>query len=487
MDTRAARRVHLAFTAGVVTLVTAHLLGHGLVRNLVLVATALAAASLVGWALLRRPFTDRRPWTFLWLGVTALFVFRAIATVDLQATGRLTTGPFPVVGPVLVFAISLTFGSRLLLQSNRRALGSALDASVLAISASLVAWMLVLNPYLDSADAPATLRHTALVAVIAMGVAAGTGISAARAVKRPNVAFRYLLVAGAATGAGIITRALAIAAGSLEEAWWVGAIWIVGLCATAAGATHPSATELAVDRSQPGGRVTPTILVGLGAALAIGPVIAVVQDLGGGRVNGVAVGVGTLAIIPLVMLRIADLARTRAAAERQLSRLAHYDELTGLANRRELDAQVVASLDRLARREAQGVVAVFCDLDGFKVINDQHGHHVGDQVLVIAARRLRSALRQRDFVARFGGDEFVVVAEGEPESTVAETSRRIREALAEPIRLDGVVASLGVSVGTAVARPGDDVSPQRLLASADAAMYRDKEATRQPPGKAPSS
>lgn len=475
MDIRTSSQVHLAFTAGVVTLVGAHLLSEGLVRNLVLVTTALVAASLIGWALLHRPFPDRRPWTLLWLGVTALLVFRTLATIDLQVSGRLTTGPFPVIGPVLVFAGSLVVGSRLLLASNRRALSATLDASVLAISVSLVAWMLVLNPYLTRADVPANLRHTALAAVLAMGVAAGTGLSTARAVKRPNVALRYLLVAAAAMGAGIITRALAITAENLHEAWWVAPIWIVGLCATAAGVTHPSATELTVDRPQTGGRVTPAFLVGMGGALAVGPIIAIVQDLRGEPVNGVAIGAGALVVIPLVMVRIADLARTRAAAERQLARLALYDELTGLANRRELDAQVVASLGRLARDEAPGVVVVFCDLDGFKVVNDEHGHHIGDQVLVIAARRLRSALRQQDFVARFGGDEFVVVAEGDPGRITEETSRRITGAFADPIRLDGVTASLGVSVGAAVAHPGDDVSPERLLARADAAMYRSKE------------
>lgn len=329
-----------------------------------------------------------------------------------------------------MFAVSLTVGSRLLLRADRRAL------------------------------------------------------SATRAVKRPNTALRYLLVAVIATGAGIIARALAITADGLDQAWWVAPIWILGLCAAAAGVAHPSAIEVAADRPQPGNRVTPAVLVGLEGALAVGPLIAVIQGLGDGPVNGVAIGAGTLVIIPLAMLRIADLAGTRAAAEQQLTRLAHYDELTGLANRRELDTQVTRSLDRLARGEAPGVVAVFCDVDGFKVINDVHGHHVGDEVLAIAARRLRSALRQRDVVARLGGDDFVVLAEGDPDRTTAETTRRITGAFEEPISLDGVVAALGVSVGTAVARPGEDISPERLLASADAAMYRAKELRRVTQGPA---
>ena len=133
-----------------------------------------------------------------------------------------------------------------------------------------------------------------------------------------------------------------------------------------------------------------------------------------------------------------------------------------------------AALDRLARGEVPGVVAVFCDLDGFKEVNDERGHHTGDKVLAVVARRLRAALRARDVVARFGGDEFVVIAEGDPEAVRRETVRRIEDALREPVQLGTLLTPVQASVGAAVALPGQSISPDQLLSTADAAMYRQK-------------
>ncbi len=121
-----------------------------------------------------------------------------------------------------------------------------------------------------------------------------------------------------------------------------------------------------------------------------------------------------------------------------------------------------------------GLAALGDDLNGFKAINDQHGHHAGDAVLAVVARRLCAALRADDLVARFGGDEFVVVAEGDPAVIPHEVVRRITAALTDPIHVGGLSHQVSAATGTVVALPGDGATAERLLSAADAAMYHDK-------------
>jgi len=119
---------------------------------------------------------------------------------------------------------------------------------------------------------------------------------------------------------------------------------------------------------------------------------------------------------------------------------------------------------------------LFCDLDGFKEINDDHGHHVGDEVLLVVAQRLRAAVRAQDMVARFGGDEFVVVVEGDPTTAEQETVARIERALSEPVCLGTVLTPTGASIGAASAVRGQTVNPDQLISAADATMYAQKRA-----------
>ena len=115
------------------------------------------------------------------------------------------------------------------------------------------------------------------------------------------------------------------------------------------------------------------------------------------------------------------------------------------------------------------------DLDGFKAINDTHGHAAGDEALREVARRLRRCVRERDLVARLGGDEFVVVLTdlGGRSGAVQDSMERIREALAEPIAFDGAHLGLGAAIGVATF-PADGGNAPDLLAHADRGMYAAK-------------
>jgi diguanylate cyclase (GGDEF)-like protein len=164
------------------------------------------------------------------------------------------------------------------------------------------------------------------------------------------------------------------------------------------------------------------------------------------------------------------LERQRLVAE--MTRMARFDPLTGLANRALFSDRLEHALG-LSRR-GHGIIAVlYCDLDGFKGINDRLGHDAGDQVLGEVGRRLQTVLRSADTAARLGGDEFAILAEdlldGEEAITIG---GRIVEAFAAPIVLRDQSIQLGISVGVAVST--GELPPDELLRNSDMAMYRAK-------------
>jgi diguanylate cyclase (GGDEF)-like protein len=122
--------------------------------------------------------------------------------------------------------------------------------------------------------------------------------------------------------------------------------------------------------------------------------------------------------------------------------------------------------------DGKGLAVLFCDLDGFKAINDRHGHVCGDAVLVEVARRLEQAVRDNDTVARLGGDEFVVLADGLGPVEASDLAVRLRSAIIPPIRVEGASVRVGASFGISWAACGMTVA--EILESADQRMYVDK-------------
>jgi diguanylate cyclase (GGDEF)-like protein len=163
----------------------------------------------------------------------------------------------------------------------------------------------------------------------------------------------------------------------------------------------------------------------------------------------------------------------RIAAEQRIRELAYQDGLTGLPNRRQYEEALNAAVASPPRAGASHAIFLL-DLNGFKHINDVHGHAEGDRSLVTVAQRLRAAMRDGDLIARFGGDEFAILAThlGGAEAATS-VALRVIEALEPPIETSTAVHNLGVGIGICLV-PSDASTSEEALRKADVALYRAK-------------
>ena len=176
------------------------------------------------------------------------------------------------------------------------------------------------------------------------------------------------------------------------------------------------------------------------------------------------------------LLLIRDVSE-RFRLEKRLQELAYYDPLTGLPNRRAGEDILARALIRGKRYETSTAV-LFIDLDGFKEINDNYGHHIGDSVLQQTGYRLVHAVRSSDTICRFGGDEFVLILPDIVDSLPGITVERILAAFTDPLIIGDLKLNLTMSIGIAVS-PQDGDSVEQLLVHSDKHMYAEKRANKQ--------
>lgn len=174
----------------------------------------------------------------------------------------------------------------------------------------------------------------------------------------------------------------------------------------------------------------------------------------------------------LNILAIRDIAE-RKRMEKSLTELGHeagHDALTGLPNRRLLENLLRHTLAS-AQRNGKLVAVCYCDLDGFKAVNDSQGHRIGDVLLAEAARRMEKCVRREDTVARVGGDEFVIVVAGmEQREDLTRVLDKLLEQIALPYCIEGKESRVTVSVGVSLF-PEDGAEPEVLIRRADDALY----------------
>ncbi len=224
---------------------------------------------------------------------------------------------------------------------------------------------------------------------------------------------------------------------------------------------------------------SPGIVLGAGLATTMVFIVVVFVTLGldgSGLIIGASAGVfgalggalGSLWHNWTVRGASADIARAEHDAR--------HDPLTGLYNRKALFTELDIAY-QASQKDDTVLGVLFLDLDRFKVINDSMGHEAGDELLRIVASRLQSSVRGSDVVARFGGDEFVVVCRDlMTEQSVIAVADQILRNFSEPVSLYGGAQVISTSIGVAIARPDDLRRPEDLVRDADAAMYKAKKA-----------
>jgi diguanylate cyclase (GGDEF)-like protein/PAS domain S-box-containing protein len=162
-------------------------------------------------------------------------------------------------------------------------------------------------------------------------------------------------------------------------------------------------------------------------------------------------------------------------AEAKLDRLARIDSLTGVSNRRHFEERLAAALAR-SRRQGEALALLWLDIDQFKSINDNHGHPVGDAVIIEFARRVLGCVRQNDLVARIGGDEFVLLIEAPERESGEIVAKKLLIAMQDPVIVDGITLNVTTSIG--VAFSPQPASTKALMDLADRALYAAKSAGR---------
>jgi diguanylate cyclase (GGDEF)-like protein len=204
--------------------------------------------------------------------------------------------------------------------------------------------------------------------------------------------------------------------------------------------------------------------VSVAAVLALSPLIAIVA----------VADSGSWVLLPLLLVPLLAVQKA-AEMSREKEHQALHDPLTGLPNRLLLADRIDQALARGTRQSGR-VAVLFLDVDLFKVVNDSLGHAAGDQLLVEVSRRLAGVVRPGDTLARFGGDEFVIVCDNVPLDEVEGLARRAASAVRETFHFDGRPVNVSASIGIALSSATTD--SDSLLRDADAALYRAKAAGR---------
>jgi diguanylate cyclase (GGDEF)-like protein len=413
----------------------------------------------------------RRPW---WLLLTAMSLL-TVGNGLIALPGAMLQSAIIVVITV-GHATLLAAAVALVLRRGRHDIGGMLDVSVAAIGLGGVLWTALLYPRLAERHTPQGDQLAILVSVLVLAGVLGALLRVWYAGSRLP-ALGYLLVALGVALVGNI--ALAYEAGSLgvNRPAGVETLFMIAYGCVGLAMLRPGVTELMSPGPAPVDKLTNGRLVFLGLALVADPVAGGMRAMFGTGADGPLLAAGSLLVTPLVMIRVGRLARQREQAEARLRHQATHDLLTGLPNRAELHQRLDAALLRERAAGRPGVVLLFCDLNGFKQVNDERGHVAGDRLLTEVGERLREGLRAGDTVARYGGDEFVLLCEDQAQQeAAARLTACVERALTEPILLAGERVVVGCSVGAVLSdgRLGAD----ELISAADQAMYRVKQQDR---------
>ncbi len=477
---RTPARVALCALAIAASAIALYLTGSPVRAGVIVLLTSILAAGAVVPHVLRSDGTARRIYALLLTGFVLMVAneasYLAVLTLGVPQSA-VDAASAPTIGVSYLFVLAAS--ALAMAPAVRHDIGGMLDAATLAIASASVLWMVFLAPALDAVSASDAAIHWTFAATIvlsgSLGVVIGVGLSGA--VDRSAwPALGYFLAALLIAVAGNGLNAIVTDPVTGGEVWWTDVLWPVAYVAAWAALAHPAgAAVFEVGRPRPS-RLTPRRLLAIGVAMLVTPVIAMIRAATGGFVDWLTGATASLAIIVMVLARVNQLAAAHRDTEHRLRMLAERDALTALPNRRAVERRLASLASRVATGESLGATVCFVDLDDFKRVNDTRGHGAGDDLLVAVARRLEGLARAGtdDLVGRLGGDEFIVVADGDPSRVSLPLSTRIAEAFADPFTLSGDPVSVSASVGLASASPSELHTVDELLTRADHAMYADK-------------
>jgi diguanylate cyclase (GGDEF)-like protein len=459
----------LAVTASLAVVYGAGLLNQA-VYSVILVGTCVGIATGI------RRNRPARPWN--WWGLIAAALLWTVAAVirdSVHATGVLTSARslvpdlFAIPG-YLIMASSLR-GLVRSRQTGARDRNAWLDGAVVSLGALLLAWVFALRPTLSDTTAwlPAQLSVavypplSALLVTFALRLAFGSD--------RRSASHQMVFVGTVLMLTGDIAFAME-EVGTLSVARVYELPFMLASALFGAAALHPSMRYLSRRSTKRNGRLTNTRIVVLGVALLLPAVVAIAVPAATTAAKWF-LGVNLCALAATAAARLLFTVREQSQSEERLVYQATHDELTGLPNR----TLAVEHIEhRLRQNELTGatLAVMFADVDQFKLINDSMGHAVGDELLVVAARRLLAAVRGADMVARISGDEFLIVCDQVDLRTARQLAERVRMAFNEHFDLSAGRIFATTSIGIAITEKGVPTDAAALVRDADTAMYRSK-------------
>lgn len=418
----------------------------------------------------------RAAWTLLSLALAAWSMGEVIWAYDELILGEI---PFPSVADGFFLAFPIGAGAALLLFRNRRGEGSGIrllfDGFIVAGALFVISWILVLSKIYET-GAASTFEFVLLVAypladLVLLTMATIVLISAPAGQRVPItlITLGLACMAVADSAYAYLSVQGKYVSGVATDLGWVAGLLLLTVAATVG--RFELDDERAVDEV-PGWAsvwlpIAPVMLAGMtlifshSDARSSGPVV----------VAGLFV---TMSVLVRQFLAVRENRRLISAVAAQAFR----DPLTGLANRALFRDRLTHAL-QMRERYGTPVAVMVLDLDDFKLVNDNLGHHAGDQLLNMVGERLSGVVRPGDTVARLGGDEFAILLEGEqahPEGLAG----RVRSAFDIPITLEGHDLLVRPSLGTAAAKTDQAPSADDLLKQADLAMYAAKRSARSP-------
>jgi diguanylate cyclase (GGDEF)-like protein len=432
-------------------------------------AVPLCTVVPLGLLLRRQDRRDRLPWWLLLLGVVVVAGGEALTRLAGPALYMISES-LDTVGHVCLLAAAVVLAWR----RGRNDVGGLLDVSVGAMGVSALFWTTVLLPRLHVLQAGAGAQMALLVELLVLLGVLGALLRIMLVSDRPLPALTMLAGALLIALVGDVILAMTLTTTPTHAPAWVEVGFMVSYGLVGASALHPSVRELARPGPAPADRLTTRRLVFLGAAIVAGPVASGTREMIGLPADGPLLAVGSLLMAPLVMIRVGRLASQRRQAEEALHHQATHDLLTGLPNRAELLHRLDVALRRERDTGRPAVVVLFCDLNGFKDVNDRLGHLAGDRLLTDVGNRIGTGLRSGETLARYGGDEFLVLCEAPAqEDAVLRLCAHIETVLDRPFLLGGQYARISSSVGAVISDGATDAD--ELITRADQAMYRAKQ------------